>query len=146
MRLNNNSLLVNAIEVFFRPLIKSPIKIRMLSPLTTYTTLYNGKGKKKTYYYSPSEKEFSSLICQNILKKHQALYKNEPSSDEFKITPLSVNSSCQKIINYKGTIIKGWLGTYRLEGNPELLSLAYDTGLGSKNPQDFGMFEIIKND
>jgi len=39
--------------------------------------------------------------------------------------------------------IKAWLGTYQIHGKPELISLAYDTGLGSKNSQGFGMFEIL---
>lgn len=39
--------------------------------------------------------------------------------------------------------IKAWLGIYRLQGEPELISLAYDTGFGSKNSQGFGMFEIL---
>jgi len=30
------------------------------------------------------------------------------------------------------TLIKAWLGTYRLQGDPELISLAYDAGLGAK--------------
>ncbi|GAI77595.1 unnamed protein product [marine sediment metagenome] len=42
------------------------------------------------------------------------------------------------------TPIKAWLGTYQIHGKPELISLAYDTGLGSKNSQGFGMmFEIL---
>jgi CRISPR-associated endoribonuclease Cas6 len=32
---------------------------------------------------------------------------------------------------------------YQIHGKPELISLAYDTGLGSKNSQGFGMFEIL---
>ncbi|RKX92249.1 MAG: CRISPR-associated endoribonuclease Cas6, partial [Spirochaetes bacterium] len=42
-----------------------------------------------------------------------------------------------------GTIIKGWTGTFVLNGNRKILKLAYYTGLGSKNSQGFGMFEVV---
>jgi len=41
------------------------------------------------------------------------------------------------------TPIKAWPGTYQIHGKPELISLAYDTGLGSKNAQEFRIFEIL---
>ncbi|MBC7189418.1 hypothetical protein H5U35_04285, partial [Candidatus Aerophobetes bacterium] len=41
------------------------------------------------------------------------------------------------------TLIKGWMGTYRLEGNPELIKFSYDAGLGAKNSQGFGMYEVV---
>lgn len=47
------------------------------------------------------------------------------------------------IIKYKGTVIKGYSGDFILKGNPELIKLAYDTGLGSKNSQGFGCIEVM---
>jgi len=44
---------------------------------------------------------------------------------------------------YKNFLIKGWMGTFRLQGLKKALKLAYDAGLGSKNSQGFGMFEVI---
>jgi CRISPR-associated endoribonuclease Cas6 len=59
-----------------------------------------------------------------------------------------VTKQSEKIIKYtpKGgsyTLIKGWMGVYKLEGNSQLIHIGYDTGIGSKNCQGFGMFEII---
>ncbi len=48
-----------------------------------------------------------------------------------------------KIINYKDTIIKGYTGKLRLSGPKELLQLAVDGGIGSKNSQGFGCVEVI---
>jgi|Deesub1362B_J571_1020462.scaffolds.fasta_scaffold00176_36 CRISPR-associated endoribonuclease Cas6 len=39
---------------------------------------------------------------------------------------------------------KGWMDRYRLTGAPELLRLAYDAVLGSKNSQGFGCFEVVR--
>jgi len=136
----NNNLILR--EVFVLPIIEpeSKIKIKMLSPLTVYSTFLKNK-KKKTYYYSPYEKEFEVLIKENLKKKYESFYKEKRNFD-FKIKPLRVNKNSEKIIIYKGTVIKGWLGTYEIESEKDIIKFAYDTGLGSKNSQGFGMFEI----
>jgi len=149
--LSRNLLIISNIEVLPRPPSENDVTIRMLSPVTVYSTLFSANGKKKTYYYSPFEEEFSQLIKANILKKYQALYgtsyDEKPNPLHFEITPLRVNKNSEKIVKYtlssgSYTLIKAWLGIYRLQGELELISLAYDTGLGSKNPQGFGMFEL----
>jgi len=184
--LSKNPLIIKSIEVFPSISSQSDVTIRMLSPLTVYSTLFSASGKKKTYYYSPMEEEFSQSVKANILKKYQALQealygekfpspyceipqRKELDSFQFRISPLKLNKNSEKIIKYipssnyytlaknsspsnrefratlsgSYTLIKAWLGTYRIQGDSELISLAYDAGLGSKNSQGFGMFEII---
>jgi CRISPR-associated endoribonuclease Cas6 len=134
---------LESINVYCEPHFDSETVVVMLSAVTMYSTLPTPDGRKKTYYYTPFEKEFSWLLEENLKKKYEALYKEEPNGLTFSIQPLGVNKNHEKIIDYKGTVIKGWMGQYRLKGSPELLSLGYDTGLGSKNSQGFGCFEII---
>jgi len=146
--INSNSFVITSIEVHFQPAISGSLIIRMLSPVTVYSTLSTADGRKKTYYYSPFEDEFSQLIRNNLIKKYQAFYDNSAPATDFEISPLGVTKNAEKIIKYKPkdasyTLIKGWMGHYQLQGSPELISLAYDSGLGSKNPQGFGMFEIM---
>lgn len=132
---------LKVLEIFFPPEFepKTNITIKMLSPLTTYSTLLTPDGKKKTYYYSPYEKEFSKLINLNARKKHLLLTgKNLKTS--ISIEPLKVKES---IILYKNTIIKGWIGLFTLKGDERIIKTVYDTGLGSKNSQGFGMFEVV---
>jgi len=138
---------IASIEVNPVPTIRSPLIIKMLSPLTIYSTFFSPQGKKKTYYYSPFEKEFSNLIKENLIKKYRALYKAIPSNDDFTITRIKVTKNSEKIIKYTPkkesyTVIKGWMGLYKLQGNSKLIHLGYEAGLGSKNPQGFGMFDI----
>ncbi|MCS7180392.1 MAG: CRISPR-associated endoribonuclease Cas6, partial [bacterium] len=132
-----NDLILKGIHILGIPEIRNKEKIKMISPLTIYSTLFK-KDKKKTYYYSPFEREFKILIEENLRKKYQAFYK-KTFNFNFKIRPINVNKNNEKIINYKGTIIKGWLGTYEVESEPEIIKFAFDTGLGSKNSQGFGM-------
>ena len=147
LKIGRNNVKVNSIEISKPDFKENKIKIKALSPITIYSTLKKADGKKKTYYYSPFEKEFSQLISENARKKFVAFYKNknkviEPKGD-IKLTPLKVNPNNQKIINYKGTIIKGWMGVYELSGDKELIKLTHDTGLGGKNSQGFGCFEVV---
>ena len=136
------NIFVESVKVEFSPKFEGPAHIKMLSPVTVYSTLKAPKGKK-TYYYNPKEYEFSELIRENILKKYRAYYRDEPRDESFNIEPLKVSKRDEKIISYKGFIIKGWMGTYRLSGSSELLKLAYDAGIGAKNSQGFGCFEVI---
>ena len=54
------------------------------------------------------------------------------------------NSSTRKIdTRYKGSYINAWYGTFQLKGKRKYLDFLYQTGVGSKNSQGFGMFEII---
>ncbi|MCD6231018.1 CRISPR-associated endoribonuclease Cas6 [Candidatus Aerophobetes bacterium] len=147
VRLFEELLVVSSLEVSTSPPLSSPLIIKMLSPLTIYSTLFLAEGKKKTYYYSPFEKEFSRLIKENLIKKYQALYRINPSGDDFVIIPVKVTKNSEKIIKYTPgknsyTVIKGWMGLYKLEGCPRLIHLGYEAGLGSKNSQGFGMFEV----
>ena len=141
LELVKNKVHVESIKVHPEPEIKDEIKIKMLSPVVVYSTLITKDGKKKTYYYSPYEDEFTELIDKNLRKKYEALYKKKPRARKLKIK--IVSKPKEKILLYRGTVIKGWLGTFILNGNRKLLKFAYYSGLGSKNSQGFGMFEVV---
>lgn len=143
LQLNKQDIYLKSINVYFMPSLNSEMLVSMLSPVTIYSTLSRPEGKKKTYYYSPFEKEFSMLLEKNARAKYQALYNMDPGSLSFEIEPVGIQKEHEKIIEYKGTIIKGWMGQYRLKGSTELMALTYDAGLGSKNSQGFGCFEIL---
>lgn len=144
VRIGSQNVSLNSVEVSGDTIDRDSIKIKMLSPMTMYSTLRDMEGNKKTYYYSPFESDFSDKISDNARKKYKAYYDKEPEG-EIRIEPLKVNTSNQKIIMYKGTVIKGWMGIYQLSGDRELMNLVYDTGLGGKNSQGFGCFEIVGN-
>lgn len=150
--LNSESLLLGNTRVYIKSISVPPlpdfssgrVKVKALSPITAYSTLYSPEGKKKTYYYHPSEKEFAELIAANLQKKAAFFYMN-PEKFPLSFKPLKVNNRDMKLIYYKDFVVKGWLGLYQLEGDPKLLQLAYSTGLGSKNSQGFGMIDVIQD-
>lgn len=142
--IGENAVHLESIDVQKTPRLVSGMRIKMLSPVTIYSTLKDGEGRKKTYYYTPWERDFSNLLKENLWRKYKALYGVSVEGKEFKIKPVKVRREDEKIIKYKGTVIKGWMGIYEIEGDSELLRLAYEAGLGSKNPQGFGCFAILR--
>lgn len=116
------------------------IKVITKSAITVYST-FEKDGRKKTYYYSPKEKEFNELIKNNLIKKYKAFYKKEINNPEFEIK--SLGNLKEIISRYKNIIIKGWMGIFALKGTPELLTMAYDSGVGAKNSIGFGCVEQI---
>ena len=117
--------------------------MRMLSPLTVYSTLPTSAGRKFTQYYSPFEERFSALTGANLAKKHMLVHGCPPVTERFEIRPIRVSDKDFKITRYRGTVVKGWLGEYALKGDPPLLQLALDAGLGAKNSQGYGCCEPI---
>ncbi|MCM8827500.1 MAG: CRISPR-associated endoribonuclease Cas6 [Candidatus Omnitrophica bacterium] len=150
--LDKNEVFIELISVLPQPTFEKEIIIKMLSPMTVYSTLSKADGTKKTYYYSPFEEDFNKLIKDNLKKKYLAVFNKELKKIDFKISPYKVKNSDEKIILYKKsnssqtkpTVIKGWMGLYKLEVDQELLELSYDCGLGAKNSLGFGMWEKIE--
>lgn len=146
LRLGQQYFRPTAVEVWGLRRITGPIFVRTLSPITVYSTLQTGTGKKKTYYFSPFEKDFEEIVKRNLIKKVSLLNNVNNSSPQlerakFSIKPVKVSTKNEHIIEYKGTIIKAWSGIYEVDGSEELLQTAFDAGLGSKNSQGFGMIE-----
>lgn len=130
-----------------RPKINGPVRVKTLSPITTYSTLTTGDDRKKTYYYSPTERDWEIQLLANLWRKSQALgwdQKDPKGLDGARIKPIRVGKKDMRIVKYKGTVIKGWTGIYELDLPEPLFNLAYDAGLGSKNSQGFGMLKVIQ--
>ncbi len=142
VRLGSTELKTVSVYVHEEPEFSNRMFIRTLSPITIYSTLLTPDGKKKTYYYSPYEKEFSALIDKNVRKKYFVIHKKENNGSSLEIFP--VGRQREVVVNYKGTIVKGWMGIFELKGNADLTRVAYDAGIGGKNPEGFGCFEVIK--
>lgn len=142
--LNGTKLEVKSFEPLSFKGRKDKVQIEMLSPLTVYRTS-SVNGKNTTEYFSPWDEQFEELVRSNIMTKNSLLYRDSNSAKlDFSIKPMMErNEKLQKIINFKGTVIKGWLGTYLLSGSEELIRLAYYSGLGSKNSEGFGCFKIF---
>jgi CRISPR-associated endoribonuclease Cas6 len=81
----------------------------------------------------------------NLERKYQLIYGQKLEGSDIRIEPLGHKDDryC-KVLQYKDTVIKGWNGIYRLRGDRRLIKVAYEAGLGSKNSQGFGCFEVME--
>lgn len=141
IRLGEERLSLSSVYVESVPPYKEKIYVKTLSPVTIYSSLLTPEGKKKTYYYSPFERDFEKLILENLNKKLRAL-KGITAEGKGSIRPHKVSSKNQRVVFYKNTVIKGWDGIFELSLPEELFGLAFETGLGAKNSQGFGCIEV----
>jgi len=118
------------------------IRIRTLSPIVVYSTLLRPDGRKYTCYFEPGEKDFDEIMGNNLRKKYQAFYGTEPPRGGISMT--SSRQPKLSVVNYKNTVIKGYSGTFTLSGPAELLQVAVESGLGSKNSQGFGCVRVLE--
>lgn len=116
------------------------IRARTISPVTVYSTLKTADGKKKTYFYNPAEKDFALQLKENLNRKAIALGSSARSSDPFSFELKS--KPIQRIVQYKDFVQIAWDFCFKLHTDPELIAIAFDWGLGSKNSQGFGMIEV----
>lgn len=118
----------------------SSILVRMCSPICIYET----DDQKHTCYLTPGESRFYDLIEDNFRRKYTASF-GEPPSGDFHIELEKYKERDKYFTKYKDFYIEAWKGYYRLNGTPEYLTFLYNTGIGSKNSQGFGMYEIVEN-
>lgn len=136
---------IQRVEVDSVPSVNGPVLVKTLSPITTYSTLRGADGKKKTYYYTPFEKDWEEKLLDNIKRKARALGWDEkiPILDGAFIKAMKVSNRDLKIVYYRDTVIKAWTGIYEVYLPEPFFTLAYDSGLGAKNSQGFGMIKVV---
>ena len=110
--------------------------IQMRSPVVAYRTTDDGH----TVYYSPDDPEWLQCIQANTAHKLEALQLDEDPS--IQIIPLS-DTLKKQVTRFKGFYVTGWKGQFAISASPQVLSALYHTGLGAKNSQGFGMYDIL---
>lgn len=124
---------------------KGRLKVKTLSPITVYRTLMK-EGRKFTQYYSPLEEEFEILIQENFEKKYKGYFEKE-AEETIGLEVVKVSSKDKYVTRYGkgegGIWITAWDGIFELRGGEEALKLLYQSGLGVKNAQAFGMVEVL---
>ncbi|MED0766087.1 CRISPR-associated endoribonuclease Cas6 [Aneurinibacillus thermoaerophilus] len=142
VRLGNHIVRVKAIEAKQYQIDENTVQVRTLSPVVAYSTLNRPDGRKYTCYFQPGESDFEHIVRQNIIKKAQLLHGDEALFNK-SISVTRMGQSRMQIVNYKGTIVKGYTSTLELKGSHLLLQTALDCGLGSKNAQGFGCIVLV---
>ena len=138
----SSSFYVEEMRIFQRNL-KSREKMVALSPIVASRGV---KRNEKIYheFLSPKSKEFFERLKENALKKCR-LYTS--CNDDLSIKPDTdyINSKrTSKLVDIKGTKIRGHVFPFEIEGDLQLVKFIYYSGLGERTSQGFGCVEIYR--
>jgi len=81
------------------------------------------------------------LTCANAVRKAKRF--GLCSKIDLSISLSKKRKPIKQLSRFGGTIIEGWFGDFLLHGAPELLDLLYQTGLGAKNSEGYGMIDLL---
>ncbi len=140
--LGKNDVKVEQIQILNPLAEKNEMIIETLSPIVAYSTFLRPNGSKYTCYFEPVESDFKRIVSENLVRKYNALYNTDLEFD-VGIEIESIGKFKMNLTYYKNFLIRGASGRFLIKGNKDLLQLALDAGLGSKNSQGFGCIKII---
>ncbi len=112
--------------------------VRMNSPICVYST---DVETRKTMYYHPGDAEFCRRVNEGFRRRYEA-YSGEREPGDISIRINRISPKDKYVTCYKGIYITAWYGEYVLKGKKEYLDFLYQTGLGGKTSQGFGMFDV----
>ena len=153
-----NRFVIEQVETLPEPNWDRRMKFRLLSPLTSSVTVER-EGRLMPHYLRADDPRLSDALRANIINKYRSLFcRSDCQSDQLSDTAFNCvldekfiadrggPQKISKLITVKQgrpdeTRVRGFMCPITIEGNPELIKLAYESGLGEKNSMGFGMLE-----
>ena len=127
---------------------KEKVGFICLSPIVS-STMKEKDGGVKTYYYRYDDQELEENLKENLEKKYELVHGHcsENNHEKFNLRfdqdyIERKNGKISKLVNFKGTKIKGIFAPFELTASPELMEIGYEAGLGGKGSMGFGMVEV----
>jgi len=152
-----NRFIVEQVETLPEPQWERKMKFRMLSPVSV-SVPEEREGRLMAHYLRADDPRVSEALRKNIINKYRSIYRDDLHDTEFNseldmeyIARRGGPERISKLITIKEgksdeTKIRGFLCPLTIEGNPDLIKLAYESGLGEKNSLGFGMIEVVKKE
>lgn len=145
--IGRNSFFITKIFPLESPAFGEKEKFKMLSPLVLSVGVMRS-GKLYHKYLTPWDGEYQERFRLNLIEKYKAVFDEEPKDDRIEIKPdwnyINRRGRITKLVDYKGTKIRGCIFPFEVAGNPELIKLGYEAGFGELNSLGFGMVEKIE--
>ena len=128
------------------PRFRSEMFFRCLSPIVM-SAVREDEGQRRMHYCLPDDPHLSDLICQNLLRKHQAIHGRTPQDDTltFRYDDAYIRRKeghVTRLVDFKGIKIRGVLCPFRVSGSIALIQTGYECGFGDKNSAGFGMVAV----
>jgi CRISPR-associated endoribonuclease Cas6 len=130
--------LMEQIEVMDKPHLPDECIFRTLSPIYIKTTRKN-QGQIVEVDLYPKDAKFYENLHRNLVARYEEYHGHKVEHDHFDV--ISVDNVKPKRISVGSDKRRCSLMTMTLQASPELLSFAYDAGLGEKNAMGFGCVE-----
>lgn len=128
-------------EMMEADILSESLLIKMRSPLVVYDTMVTN-GISKTIYYDPLDAGYEKMIDDNFRHKYLSICGEKPTGG-ISLVFDRITAADKCVTRFRDTWITGWRGIYRLKGDIENLIFVYETGLGVKNSEGFGMFDVV---
>ncbi len=110
---------------------------RTVTPILVITKNEN----RQMQFISPDDERFTQRLVDNIYKKFSALYQEEPPQIKIDV----IESGRRVITKYKEIGFAAYHCVLSIEAPPQMLEFIYNSGLGNRNSQGFGMIRRIRN-
>lgn len=140
VQIGRNALIVKACELKDDRVFSSFVRVRAVSPVACYITQEDGH----TVFFSPQDKEFCRMLMMNAKRKYLSCHGAEGDAFSLDIS-FAGGETKKQVTDFKGTKITGYFGEFCLRGTPVVIDFLFNTGLGVKNSQGFGMFAITQD-
>lgn len=129
----------NTLELVYIDL-RRPITIKQeaIAFKTLAPVLVNNKGNPD-WYLLPGDEGFEDGLRFAISETARTFLGDGNVSVEFK--PIRIQ---RKVVRHYNMDMQGFVGSFELRGNPEVLNLIYQVGLGVRRSQGFGMLEPVR--
>ncbi|MDZ7343685.1 MAG: CRISPR-associated endoribonuclease Cas6 [candidate division KSB1 bacterium] len=146
--------LIEQVEALAPPVFTETMRFKTLSPIVV-STMREHLGKLQPYYFRVDDAELGEAIRQNLLQKYETIYERAPADGrlvfEIDRAYLERQGGAQKVSKLitikegtpEETRIKGFMCPFTLTGNPELMRVAWECGVGDHNSMGCGMVEAV---
>ncbi|MBD3288990.1 CRISPR-associated endoribonuclease Cas6, partial [candidate division KSB1 bacterium] len=114
------------------------------------------RGKLSQYYFRPGDRELSSVLMTNLLQKYELIHGESAADLKIEFTPdmnyverrkqdgkrVTKKITIKEEDDVNSTDVIAFELPFTLNGDPELMSVAYEAGIGEKNSMGFGMIDL----
>jgi CRISPR-associated endoribonuclease Cas6 len=146
LRVGNTSVVCEGVEAAPLIVTSEEIRVKTLSPITCYSQMQRGDGRKYTAYDHPTSPDFSESVHNNLVKKFRAFHRDQESPlPDGKVEIRPVGKIWERVARFdekSNFPIKGWEEEFVLRGPIPLLQMGVDCGLGAKNSSGWGCVAI----
>ncbi len=115
-----------------------PLLFETLSPIVVSRPVLNDRKRLTKEYLAPDNPEFWQRAAENLYQKAKAFGLDDVGKVRFQ----PVGEWRSRLVAVQGAQVRGYEGRFIAMGDPELIYLGYDAGLGERNAQGFGMFGV----